>query len=170
MINLVIDSMIKKKGISPVIAVVMLLLIVVVMVGGVFTWMQMIQEDVERVGEEQLEGILDQAREHTAIEMYSCDDDTVTSVTLYNGHAYQEWEDMVIYIDGTAVEFGDNGEDEFDLEPGRHRIDIEQNGGDGDFGDIGDALATWDDDGLKRGHVMNLGWRGETVATETFTC
>ena len=147
--------MLNKKGVSPVIAVVMLLLIVVVMVGGVFVWMQTMQEDIEGAGQEQMKEFIEQAGQEITIESHSCDeDDNITSVSLYNGHD-DTWEDVAMYINGGFVV-------EFDMEPGRETLDLESPGT-----DISTALSEQDP---VSGDTLSLTWGGDTVASRNLGC
>lgn len=95
----------KRKGVTPVIAIIMLLLIVVVMVGGVFAWMQTMQEDVEGAVGEQLEDFIDTAQEYVSIEQISCNEDVdpaeIEEVYIYNSHEHEDFSGSNIYIDGS---------------------------------------------------------------------
>ncbi len=144
----------KRKGVTPVIAVIMLLLIVIVLVAGVFAWMTMMQEDVERMGEEEMERFIDQAREYITFDTHNCEGDNITAIYLRNRADVEFHEDEIdLYIDDTLQ---DNG------------FAIDWTSG------VEDIMDQWDDDPFDNEIPAPLSLTirvdGDEAASQTFSC
>ncbi|MFP4116996.1 MAG: archaellin/type IV pilin N-terminal domain-containing protein [Candidatus Aenigmatarchaeota archaeon] len=144
----------KRKGVTPVIAIIMLLLIVVVMVGGVFAWMQTMQEDVEGMTEEELASFIEEAEDHISIENYECesggsDDPEVSKVYVRNTDEVDDY-NVTAYVDGAK-------KDE-DIELTKDSLT-----------ELFDESDLSQDD-IMRGDTLELSMEGDTIASETFSC
>lgn len=133
----------KRKGVTPVIAIILLLLIVVVMIGGVFAWMSVMQEDVEEATREGVLEFIEEAERNVEVVTYSCD---TGEVYLYNG--VSDNFDVSLYIDGENR--------------GSTTIDLgEENVGEGEVLDDGD---------VDEGNRFEVSHQGHVVERETFRC
>ncbi|MFP4116997.1 MAG: archaellin/type IV pilin N-terminal domain-containing protein [Candidatus Aenigmatarchaeota archaeon] len=144
----------RDKGVTPVIAIIMLLLIVVVMVGGVFAWMQTMQEDVEGMTEEQLSGLMEEVKESIKIENYQCSGDDIEKIYVRNSDDVNKYNVSVYVNGGLALE-------NVQLKPNTLHELVE----DGE-GNIDNTL----DKDVKRGDTLSIGSKGEIVQSETFSC
>ena len=135
----------RRKGVTPVIAVILLLLIVVVMIGGVFTWMNLVQEDIEEATREQIVRFIDDIQREVSVVTYSCGNSV---------HVHNAWDrpiNATIYLDGENKERTtlNNGQD----------INL-----------VDDDNLNLEGDDIAEGNHLEVSSEGYVVASEVFRC
>ncbi len=134
----------RRKGVTPVIAVILLLLIVVVMIGGVFTWMNLVQEDIEEATREQVIRFIDDVRQDVYIVTYSC------GVEVYVHNSWEEEiENVQVYLNGQSI--GD-----LNLPAGE------------DIGLVDEDVLNGPH--IAQDNYLELSVEGRVIASETFRC
>ncbi len=93
----------KRKGITPIIAIVLLLMMTVAAFGLTFVWVQSTQQDLMKKTGDEITGVTDKASAQIAIE--SIYNDTASgniTITLRNTGRYnfEDTADFTIYLDG----------------------------------------------------------------------